>query len=134
MAKKKQTQIIELDVITKGLETTEKNFQKLIGNTGDMGKKAKSVLEDIGNIRDLIDEFGEEIPITQAKELQKLFESTIAESMHRKKITHYWYAVRNFTFLPTKQLNKSTFVRIFAYLCKKFQPEKKLSTYTNSSL
>lgn len=74
MAKKKQTQIIELDVITKGLETTEKNFQKLIGNTGDMGKKAKSVLEDIGKIRDLIDEFGEELPITQAKELQKLFE------------------------------------------------------------
>lgn len=74
MAKKKQTQIIELDVITKGLETTEKNFQKLIGNTGDMGKKAKSVLEDIGKIRDLINEFGEELPITQAKELQKLFE------------------------------------------------------------
>lgn len=74
MARKKQTQIIELDVITKGLETTEKNFGKLVDNTGDMGKKAKSVLSDVEKIRKLIDEFGKEMPITQAKELQKLFE------------------------------------------------------------
>ena len=54
MAKQKQTQTIELDVIAKGLETTEKNFKKLVGNTGDMSKKAQSVLSDVEKIRKLI--------------------------------------------------------------------------------
>lgn len=99
MAKQKQTQTIELDVIAKGLETTEKNFKKLVGNTGDMSKKAQSVLSDVEKIRKLIDEFGKEMPITQAKELQRLFEKIARKADDISQL-------ENITIFSDKELKK----------------------------
>lgn len=72
MAKNKQVQVIEIDVLTKGLDTAEKNFKSLVGNTGELGKRAESVIKQTQKIRDLISEYGDEIPLKEAKELSTM--------------------------------------------------------------
>lgn len=79
MAKNKQVQVIEIDVLTKGLDTTEKNFKSLVGNTGELGKRAELVIKQTQKIRDLISEYGDEIPLKEAKELSTML----------KKISEY---------------------------------------------
>jgi chromosome segregation ATPase len=77
---KKHTQIIEFDIITKGMDTAEKSLSGMVDNTGDLGKKAKDVLKDIGKARDIMEEYGEEIPISKAKELYKILQRIATNS------------------------------------------------------
>ena len=71
---KKQVQVIEVDVITKGLNTAENSFKTMTENTGDLGKKSKEILKDIGKARSLMEKYGDEMPIDEARELQKILE------------------------------------------------------------
>ena len=74
MAKTKQKQVIEIDVLTKGLDAAEKGFQSLAGNTGELRKKADVVLKYTKKLRELIDQYGDEIPIKEAKELSQILQ------------------------------------------------------------
>jgi TP901 family phage tail tape measure protein len=69
---KKQTQIIELEVITKGVETAEKSFKGMVDNTGDLGKKSKEILKELEKVKQITSEYGDEVPIDKARELEKI--------------------------------------------------------------
>lgn len=71
---KKQVQVIEIDVITKGLNTAEGSFEAMSSVGGELGKKSKEILKDIGRARAIMEEYGDEMPIGKAKELQKILE------------------------------------------------------------
>ena len=77
---KKHTQTIEFDIITKGMDTAEKSLSGMVDNTGDLGKKARDVLKDIGKARDIMEEYGDEIPIAKAKELYKILQRIATNS------------------------------------------------------
>ena len=71
---KKQVQVIEIDVITKGLDTAQNSFKTMADSGGELGKKSKEILKDIGKARTIMEEYGDEMPIGKAKELQKILE------------------------------------------------------------
>ena len=74
MARNKQVQVIEIDVLSKGLTNAAKDFEAMAGNVGELGDKSKKVLKDIDRAQKLISEFGEEMPVSEAKKLQEILE------------------------------------------------------------
>lgn len=72
MARKKQVQVIEIDVLAKGLANSVKDFESMAESVGELGDKSKKVLKEIGKAQKLIEEFGEEMPVSEAKKLQEI--------------------------------------------------------------
>ena len=76
----KTTQIIEIDVISKGLDNLEKEFNKVNENSGELTKKSNEIKKNIAKMKELIAEYGEEMPISKAKELEKLLKKVATSS------------------------------------------------------
>lgn len=72
MARKKQVQVIEIDVLAKGLANSVKDFESMAESVGELGDKSRKVLKDIGKAQKIIEEFGEEMPVSEAKKLQEI--------------------------------------------------------------
>jgi hypothetical protein len=66
---KKHTQTIEIDIVTKGVDTAEKAIAGIDNSHGELYKHAQRVSKAIENIRSITAEYGDNIPITKAKEL-----------------------------------------------------------------
>jgi chromosome segregation ATPase len=66
---KKHTQTIEIDIVTKGVDTAEKAIAGIDNSHGELYKHAQKVSKAIENIRSITAEYGDNIPITKAKEL-----------------------------------------------------------------
>ena len=73
-------QVIEIDVISKGLDNLEKEFSKINDNSGDLTKKSNEIKKNIAKMKELIAEYGEEMPISKAKELEKLLKKVAVSS------------------------------------------------------
>lgn len=71
---KKITQQIELDIMAKGLNTLKQNFAEMATNTGNLGKEATSIIKYAERIEKIISQYGDSIPIVEAKQMQILFE------------------------------------------------------------
>lgn len=72
MAKNKVQTMIEIDIVTKGIESAEKAISNIDSSQGELYKHAQKVTRAIDKIREITNEYGENIPIAKAKELAKL--------------------------------------------------------------
>lgn len=70
---KKQVQQIEIDVVAKGLANTQKQFEELAKEQNLMGEKSQKVLKYIEKINSITKEYGENMPISKAKEVAEYF-------------------------------------------------------------
>lgn len=88
----KSTQVIQVDIITKGLSELETDLKKVSKSYGDISTYTDGLKNKIDKARSMMKTYGSAMPTEKAKELEKMMRDIAKESnalLNKKKIKIY---------------------------------------------